>query len=42
MKNYTNALVEIIYIDQSDVIATSIPTLDGGDGDFVGYDQLFG
>lgn len=41
MKNYVNAFVEIVSLDETDVIVTSIPLTGKNDGDVVGYDELF-
>ena len=41
MKNYVNAFVEIVSLDETDVIATSIAIAGPNDGDVVGFDKLF-
>lgn len=41
MKKYTTVLFEIISLEDSDVIATSLSVLEGSDGDIIAFDDLF-
>ena len=41
MKKYVPAFAEMISLDETDVIVTSLPIGPAGDGDEVAFDQLF-